>query len=74
MRKTKKTKALRVQEAVDALNKAMQLEEPNIRINLPGGMDEKSQESQEFILAIKSFIQAYKKFYGLKEIGVEFTL
>lgn len=47
MRKTKKTKAQKIQEAVDALNKAMELDEPDIKISLPIGMD----KSQEFLLA-----------------------
>ena len=72
MRK-KKTKAHKLQEAVDSLNKAMALEEPNIRISLPGGFYD-NKESEEFMGAVATFSKVYKKFYGLEKVEIEFVL
>ena len=69
----KKTKSQKILDAITALNKAMKMEEPHLRINLPGGFYD-TEESEEFAKAVKIFIRAYKKFYGLKKINVEIIL
>lgn len=71
--RVKKTKAAKLQEAVNALNKAMALEEPDIRIHLPGGLSE-SPETKAFFQEVKKFIKAYKEFYKLEKVEVEFTV
>jgi hypothetical protein len=68
-RNKKKSRAERIQEAVDKLNKAMQVEEPDIQISLPWPMDD-NEQGREFIKCIKTFIEAYKKYFGLKKIDV----
>jgi len=69
----RKSKAHRILNAVEALNKAMSMEDPHIVINLPGGSYD-TDESKEFVASIKTFIRAYKKFYGLKKVRLELTL
>jgi hypothetical protein len=49
--KRKKTKVQKIQEAVDSLNRALEMEEPNIRISLPGGFYD-NKESEEFMEAV----------------------
>jgi len=71
--KKKKTKVQKIQEAADSLNKALEMEEPNIRISLPGGFYE-NEESKKFMDAVAAFSKVYKEFYGLKEVKIEFTL
>jgi len=73
MKRVKKTRAEKIQEATDSLNKALEMEEPNIRVSLPGGFVE-NKESIEFMESFGTFIKAYKKFYGLKEVKIEFAL
>ena len=72
-KRVKKTRVQKIQEAVDSLNKAIALEEPNIRIYLPGGFYE-NKESKEFMEAVATFVKVYKKFYGLEKVKIEFAL
>jgi hypothetical protein len=71
--KRKKTKVQKIQEAVDSLNRALEMEEPNIRISLPGGFYD-NKESEEFMEAVATFSKVYKKFYRLERVKIEFTL
>lgn len=70
---SRKTKAVRIQNALDDLNKAMGLKEPHLVLYLPGGFF-KTEESKEFVAAIKVFTEAYKKFYRLEKVEVDFIL
>lgn len=74
VKRRKKTKAIRILDAVDALNKAMEMEEPHLRIYLPGGLDSRSQEAKEFVSAMGDFVRSYKKFYRLEKIEVDIVI
>ncbi len=74
MKRKKDSKLNRIQKAVDGLNKAMKLEDPHLQIHLPYGFDPETPDGKEFMMAMKNFIQAYKKFYGLKKMDVELLI
>ena len=72
----KKTRTHKILGAVTALNKAMAMEESHVRITsaglgygIPGEL-----AAEEFSAAIKTFVKAYKKYYGLEKINLELAL
>jgi len=69
-----KTRAQKIRKAFDDLNKAMELEEPNICLFLPYGLDSRTSGGKEFTVAVKTFVQAYKKYHGMEKIEVNFVL
>lgn len=73
MKIKKRTKAHRIYLAAEELNKALKLDDPHIRISLPYGVVN-DPAGKEFITATRTFVQAYKKYFGLKEIDVELTV
>ena len=72
MKKVRKSKAHRIFEAVEELNKAMALEAPHISINLPYALGER--ENRRFLASFQAFIKEYKDFYGLKKVRVDIFL
>ncbi len=74
--KKKKSRAIKIQEAVDALNKAMAMEEPEVhfRIWLPYGLDGNDPRAAEFMKGLKVGIEAYKKYYRLEKVEVELVV
>jgi len=58
------SKSLRIQKALDTLNRALAMEEPQIQIDLQGGFDPESQRAKEFMAATKAYVRAYKHFFG----------
>jgi len=69
----RKTKAHKVLEAVTALNKAMEMDDPHIRVSLPYGVAD-TPEGREFVQAAKSFVQVYKKYHGLKKVNLDLVV
>ena len=69
----RKTKAHKVLEAVTALNKAMEMDDPHIRILIPYGVAD-TPAGLEFVQATKSFVQAYKKYHGLKKVNLDLVV
>lgn len=66
-----KSKVQRVNEAMDSLRRALAMDEPHIAVRLDLGVPDKdTPQGREFLDAVKSFIAAYKKFYGLEHINV----
>ena len=51
-----KTRAQKIRKAFDDLNKAMELEEPNICLFLPYGLDSRTEAGKEFTVAVKTFV------------------
>ena len=74
MKKNKTSRQATIQKALDDLNKAIAMEDDyHIQIATPGGFFE-CPETTEFICAIKTFMQAYKKFYGIKKVKINMAL
>ena len=73
-RENEKTRAQKIRKALDDLSKAMELEEPNICLFLPYGLDSRTEAGKEFTVAVKTFVQAYKKYHGMEKIEVDFVL
>lgn len=69
-----RTKHQRILDAIEELHRATRLKDPHLRIKLPNGLDERNSEHKAFMKEIKTFILAYKKFYGLTKIEVEFDI
>ncbi len=75
--KTKKRKSrnVKIQEAVDALNKAMAMDDKvHFRIWLPYGLDGHDPKAAELLREIKKGIVAYKEYYRLDKVEVEFVV
>ena len=71
----RKTRAQKIQEAVDALNKAMVMDDPvHFRIWFPNGLDGNDPKAAELLREIKKGIVAYKKYYRLKKLNIEFVV
>ncbi len=73
MKRIKKTKDQRIREAVEELNKAMIMKDPDIRINLHSGVYD-NDRGKKFGRDIKTFVQAYKEYYGLEKVKLELFL
>jgi hypothetical protein len=73
MKRVRKTKAQRIYAALEELNRAMSLEDPHIRISLPWGVQDDDQ-GKEFIKSLKTFVQSYKKYYGLEKVDLDLVL
>ncbi len=69
----KKTRAQKLLAAFNDLERALKMEEPHIRIRLPYGVYD-NDEGKKFICAAKEFVRAYKQYYGLKKVELEFVL
>lgn len=69
----KKSRALKILEAYNDLNKAISMDEPHLRIRLPWGVSS-NEEGREFIKAAKDFVRAYKKYYELEKMEMELVL
>jgi hypothetical protein len=65
----RKIKEVEIRKAIDALNKALEIEEPHIRIKL--GFLEKNEFTQPLLDAIKVLIAEYKRVYGLEKVAVD---
>lgn len=68
-----KTRTQRIREAVNELNKALMVCEPDMRLYLRWPMD-KDAGGKEFMRALDAFIKAYKKYYELTKVDVELVL
>ncbi len=69
-RKTKKSKDIKIKEALEQLNKALSMDEPHIVIQLPWAPDKEDPEGVEFVKSIKTFMDGYKKYFKMKKINV----
>ena len=73
MKKVKRTKEKRIHDALEELNKAINMDNPHISIDLQFGVGT-DKEGKEFVQAIKTFIEEYKKYYKMEKVEVYFFL
>lgn len=68
--KTPKNRDAKIGEAVEALNKAMALDSPDIQILFPYGLDE--DRDKELVKSLREFVNIYKKHRGNKKLDIKF--
>jgi len=72
MKRIKKSKIVKIHDALEKLNKAVNSEDPHIRISLPWAVqDDDRGRGKEFISSLKTFVDAYKKYYELEKIELD---
>ena len=54
----------KIQDAIESLQKALQIEDPDISINMRWGLTN-DDAGKKFMSQIKDFIKAYKEYYGI---------
>jgi len=70
----KKDRDTEISKAVEILNKALAIEEPDITIYIPYGLDNNTTKDREFLEKLKVFVGVYKKFTGLEKINLKFIV
>jgi hypothetical protein len=69
----KKSKERRIQDALRALNTALNMEEPDITIQLHGDLA-KNEFTQPLLDAIRTLVKEYKRVYELEKVKVDLVL
>lgn len=72
--KKAKSKNRRIMDAVEEINKALLMEEPDVKIHLHYGVDPYSPAGKKFIKSAKDFMKAYKEYFGIEKPTLEFVL
>jgi hypothetical protein len=75
-KKMKKSKDEKIREAMEALQKAIDMEEPHIQISLPWCPDvEHDPKGKELLhVHLKTFMKEFKEYFGLEKVEIKILI